>query len=327
LQDSEPYSPSELRLSLDLLKPALIDGNVYVTGQGPVSPATGQVDARFPTWGGVLTKYLLPHVTQIERRSNANASGSEAYGWLPPPLIGEGNKVQADWLHDFLLEPYAIRPATFLRMPKFNMSSEEATALVDYFAAVDNADYPYQLNPERLESELASKAKTYARTLERANVEAPAEGGNWQQQPVDALIEKRYGDALNIVVSGDYCVKCHRVADFTPSGSIRAQAPNLADVYRRFKPTYLRDWIANPKMILPYTPMPVNIAYDPTAPYLGTKVNQDLYHGTSVEQVDALVDLLMNYDQFSRQSRKIAELVKPATLPAEGTPPAATGSE
>ena len=69
--------------------------------------------------------------------------GSEAYGWLPPPLIGEGNKVQTAWLHDFLLDPYPIRPAVFLRMPKFNMSSAEATALANYFAAVDNADFPY----------------------------------------------------------------------------------------------------------------------------------------------------------------------------------------
>ena len=59
------------------------------------------------------------------------------------PLIGEGAKVQTDWLHDFLLNPYPIRPAVFLRMPKFNMSSAEATALVDYFAAHKN-----NLSPE-----------------------------------------------------------------------------------------------------------------------------------------------------------------------------------
>ena len=30
----------------------------------------------------------------------------------------------------------------------------------------------------------------------------------------------------------------------------------------------------------------------PSAPLLGTTVSQDLYHGNSVEQLDALVDLL-----------------------------------
>jgi hypothetical protein len=110
----------------------------------------------------------------------------------------------------------------------------------------------------------------------------------------------------------------------------RAKAPNLADVYRRFRPDYLRRWIAQPAMILPYTPMPVNVKYEPGKPFLGG-VSQDLYHGTSIEQVDGLVDLLMNYDQFARSSRKIAGLVKPATIPPEGAPPAggttpATGS-
>ena len=31
-----------------------------------------------------------------------------------------------------------------MRMPKFNMSSAEATALVNYFGARDGASYPYE---------------------------------------------------------------------------------------------------------------------------------------------------------------------------------------
>jgi hypothetical protein len=131
---------------------------------------------------------------------------------------------------------------------------------------------------------------------------------------------------LKIVTDGNYCVKCHIVADFSPSGSNRAKAPNLASVYQRLRPEYVRNWIANPKMILPYTSMPVNIAYDPDDPefgkFLGTKVSQDLFHGNSIQQVDALVDLLMNYDQFAAGSKQIAGMVKPATVPAEGAPPA-----
>ena len=72
--------------------------------------------------------------------------------------------------------------------------------------------------------------------------------------------------------------------------------------------------IANPKMILPYTSMPVNIpAQEPPA------VLAELYHGTNVEQIQGLTDLLMNYDQYARQSTKIADRVQPAP-PA--TPPA-----
>jgi hypothetical protein len=228
--------------------------------------------------------------------------------------------VQSDWLHDFLLEPYPIRPAVFLRMPKFNMTSAEATALVNYFAAVDNADYPYELAPQRLDSELTAKAYAYAQELDKAGVESPG-GQPWTRQPIETLLQRRFDDALNIVVDGNYCVKCHNVADFQAPGRDRAKAPNLADVYRRFRPDYLRRWIAQPAMVLPYTPMPVNVKYEPGKPFLGG-VSQDLYHGTSIDQVDGLVDLLMNYDQYARSSRKIAGMVKPATIPPEGAPPA-----
>ena len=97
-------------------------------------------------------------------------------------------------------------------------------------------------------------------------------------------------------------------------GEVRAKAPQLAEVYRRLRPDYVRDWIANPKMILPYTSMPVNIPYDNPPPILG-----QLYHGDNVEQIQALADLLMNYDQYARQSTRISDRVQPA--PPEGAPP------
>jgi cbb3-type cytochrome oxidase cytochrome c subunit len=247
---------------------------------------------------------LLPRVTVLEKQSNPQAKGSEAWGWLPPPLLGEGKKVQSQWLHDFLLEPYAIRPATFLRMPKFNMSSDEATALVNYFSAMDNADYPYEFARSRQARELASKEAAYR---SRADVKSTA---NNRQRPGSW----RFEDAMKIVVNKNYCTQCHKVGDFVPEGSPRATAPNLADVYRRLRPEFVRNWIANPAMILPYTPMPENVKYVANAPNKGG-ISQELYHGTSVEQVEALVDLLMNYDEFARENTSIKALV-PATPPA-----------
>lgn len=122
---------------------------------------------------------------------------------------------------------------------------------------------------------------------------------------------------MKIVLNGNYCVKCHFLADYVPPGAKRGLAPNLAEVYRRLRPDFVRDWIANPPRILPYTAMPVNITYENPAPIL-----QQLYHGTNVEQVEALADLLMNYDQYARQSTRIADrVVQPPPMPA-GTPPA-----
>src|SRR5437763_11338627 len=126
---------------------------------------------------------------------------------------------------------------------------------------------------------------------------------------------QRLDDAMKIIVNVNFCVKCHLVGDYSPPGSVRAKAPQLADVYRRLRPDFVRDWIANPKMILPYTSMPVNIPYENPPAILG-----QLYHGDNVEQVLALAELLMNYDQYARQSTRIADRVQPA--PAEGTPPA-----
>jgi hypothetical protein len=253
LENDAEYSTSEIRNAIDLFAPTIIDGHGYMTGQSPVQMPAAQIDARYPTTGGTLTKYLLPVVTALEQQVNSNASGSEAYGWLPPPLMGEGEKVQTAWLHDFLLDPYPIRPAVFLRMPKFNMSSAEASALVNYFAAVDNARYPYTYSDSRQQSRLEAQEDAYVRSLHKAGVieELPPVGST-----------QRFDDAMRAVTNGNYCVKCHLVADYAPPGSNRAKAPNLADVYRRLRPEYTRDWIANPKTILPYTSMPVNIPYD-----------------------------------------------------------------
>jgi hypothetical protein len=220
--------------------------------------------------------------------------------------------VQTAWLHDFLLDPYPIRPATFLRMPRFNMSSSEATALANYFAAVDNADFPYAYSSSRDRSRLSAMETEYKREGRRSEVR--------DQKSEEPAGMQRLDDAMKIVVNGNFCVKCHLVADYSPPGSNRAKAPQLAEVYRRLRPDYVRDWIANPKMILPYTSMPVNIPYENPPEIL-----QQLYHGTNVQQVEALTDLLMNFDEYARQSTRIADRVQPAP-PAAGATGANSGS-
>ena len=72
-----------------------------------------------------------------------------AWQMSPPPLYKEGTKVQTPWLFNFLKNPGKIRHTPVLRMPRFNMSDDEAQSLANYFAAVDHAPYPYQLIAER----------------------------------------------------------------------------------------------------------------------------------------------------------------------------------
>jgi hypothetical protein len=242
--------------------------------------------------GGDLAKYLYSRVIAEEKKVNPNVVATEAWGWLPPPLDHEGSKVQTDWLHDFLMDPTHIRPAVVLRMPNFHMSTDEASKLVDYFAAKSDSQFPYEYNMRRRGGYLAELEQSHPALL---------------------------NDAMKIVTNGNYCVKCHSLGDYQVKGAPKGLGPNLDQVYRRLRPDYVRHWIGNPQRILPYTGMPVNIPFAPTPPNFGG-VAQDLFPGPSISQLDGVVDLLMNFDEYTRRHTSVKDLVK---QPAQGAPPPA----
>jgi hypothetical protein len=295
---------SKVHYQFMLFEPTLINGEPRQVGVQNLLIAEDMIArndsgnrAQYPTRGGDLAKLLYPVVIADERALNPNAKPEEAWGWLPPPLIGEGQKVQSGWLHDFLLDPYAIRPSTVLRMPKFNMSSDEASALVNYFAAVDGADYPYEFDSRtRLDHLLAAES----------------------QHP------EYLQDAMKIVTNVSYCVQCHLLGDYTPPGRGVALAPQLDRIHERMRPEYLRGWLGEPKRFLPYTGMPKNIPYDPNAPPHYGGVSQDLFPGTSIEQLDGVVDLLMNFDRFTKNQYSVKPLIKPAEAATPETGDAAS---
>lgn len=57
-------------------------------------------------------------------------------GSMAPDLTWEGSSVQKSWLVNFLKHPNTLRPALIRRMPKFNMTEEEANTLADYIMTV-----------------------------------------------------------------------------------------------------------------------------------------------------------------------------------------------
>ena len=122
------------------------------------------------------------------------------------------------------------------------------------------------------------------------------------------------------MTDNQFCVKCHRIGDYTPPGAISGQAPNLAGVHNRLRPEFLRNWIANPVRILPYTGMPVNFPKSQT-------VGQHKFKGTSGDEIEAIADLLLNYDDYMKSQKSLASMVQPAPAPP-GTPgaPAAPGA-
>jgi hypothetical protein len=330
LEEGQRYAPVNVRFGFDLYEAVALAGQPYQRGLQPLSAPGHTIESKFPAQGGFLARYLAPRALELEREENPRAQGNEVYGWLPPPLMGEGSKVRTDWLYDFLREPYAIRPAVFLRMPKFNLSPDDTTKLVNYFAARDNAQYPYELDRRRQSDHLARRQSEYQRRMEeqfgpqRGDREQPVSA---DQDPLDT--SNRLQAAMNIITRTE-CKDCHAIGDYIPTGRARGHGPDLAQVYQRLRPEYTRQWIANPKMFLPYTPMPVNIfKYDPEAEHLGG-LDQRLYHGTSIEQLDAVVDLLMNYDVYAKRNTNIARMVPPpmeeAEDPAEAAEPPAEAS-
>ncbi|GIW39752.1 MAG: hypothetical protein KatS3mg076_0329 [Candidatus Binatia bacterium] len=139
----------------------------------------------------------------------------------PPVLTGEGAKVQAEWLFAFLKEPVPIRPWLRVRMPTFHFSDEEATALVEYFAALDGIDVPFA---HMAESEISPD-----------------------------MVE-----AGKLLASEEYfsCFSCHMQGDRTPEGSPEEWAPDLAMARERLRPDWIPRWLEDPQALQPGTKMP-----------------------------------------------------------------------
>ncbi len=264
-----------------LWEPAVIAGKVWPVGGAGVLVSPGQIAAKRPPRGGDFARLLYPTAVAEAKAAGSAAAATEAWGWVPPALAHEGRIVQPAWLYEYLLDPSVIRPAAVLRMPKFTLSPAQSRKLVDYFAAVAGVEFPYSSDPR-------------ARTARR--------------EPATAQESERLKRAMRFVTDRTtYCAKCHLVGDFSPGGEIRTTlAPNLQDVAGRIRPEYLRRWLASPKSVLPYTAMPVNFPSD-------QQLGQEIYPGSSVEQLDAVMDLLLNYDGYVRSRVSIQQLIEAGT--------------
>jgi cbb3-type cytochrome oxidase cytochrome c subunit len=121
---------------------------------------------------------------------------------LPPPLVREGERVQPNWLYGFLLNPPPIRPESYmrLRMPKFNMSNEEARALANYFSGVSRLTNPGAgVSAEYVEVHQRDESYWRARTAEyvqRLKKEKKLEDKAKEMQPAwQEAMKRRIADA------------------------------------------------------------------------------------------------------------------------------------
>jgi cytochrome c2 len=167
-----------------------------------------ELTSRADPHGGTLVELLVPYL--IERKPSPNLDDNpKARSGLPPPLNREGEKVQTEWLYQFLRDPYAIRKVTILRMPKFNMSPDEAMTLVNYFAAVDRLrnpgiglTAPYAAIPEQNEDYLTRQSERYAQKLGPAQLDQRADKQGLTQT-WDRLLQEQVAELQQAVQAAD----------------------------------------------------------------------------------------------------------------------------
>ena len=251
------------------------------------------LDEILPARGGRFAEWL------VDRLVDSKQAKERALAWQmsPPPLYKEGLKVQTPWLFNFLKNPGRIRHTTVLRMPRFNMSNEEAQALANYFAAVDGTPYPYQLIPEREPSYLGRMEADFHQTFPDKRNDYLTE--SWK------------------MLNGQLCIKCHSVGGqqvkiSNPATDIRG--PNLELASDRLRPDWTMLWLFNPKWITPYTSMPA--PFPPQEP--GKTRYPELFGDDGLRQTVSLRDALMNYHKLLEREGKASPQPTETTASAGG---------
>ncbi len=164
-------------------------------------------------------------IADAKVRSGEVASHAAGLVFGPPNLRSEGARVQPTWLYRFFDEPTVVRPWLEVRMPTFQFSDEDLNALTAYFAALDEAPYPFE--------ETFTTAHEYPANLVREGaVLAADQRGSLQ------------------------CFSCHFQGDQEPRVPPTQWAPDLALAAGRLRPDWLDMWIKDPQSLQPGTNMP-----------------------------------------------------------------------
>ncbi len=194
-------------------------------------PGDSRHEAQQGWW--IVTKYNCMGCHQVHIGQQAVLQNLPQYQGdnkikLPPPLIGEGARVDPTWLQHFLENPAmsktdmnrnGIRSYLQVRMPTFFFSDDEIQKLVRFFAAMSSQAQPYI--PPKLDA-LTDAERTMARQL--------------------------------FTSPGAPCLKCHATGN--PAHDKNASAPNFLLVRERLKPAWTLRWITDPAKIAPGTAMP-----------------------------------------------------------------------
>ena len=212
--------------------------------------------------GGAIQSTLIDWLVTYQGK-DANDAQSVVRSFSPPNLIGEGQKVQAQWLFEFLHGPTPIRPWLRVRMPTYSFHAGQINSLVKYFNYLDDQEFPFTdiYHPQMSKEEFEAAGKLFSK---------------------------------------DYfgCAQCHIVGDQMPGGSAENWAPNFALSAKRLKPDWIIKWLTNPADLLPGTKMPTYFDpknFDESGP-------PDILNGDEHRQIKALRDYLLTISSGPVQS-------------------------
>ncbi len=231
--------------------------------------------------GGAIQSTLAEWLVKFQDKSEEEAQSLRA-SFSPPNLMGEGKKVQAQWLFDFLHQPETIRPWLSVRMPTYPFTTAELNSLVKYFNALDDEEFPFS------------------------------------QEPEVQMTPEEYATAQKLF-SDEYfgCAKCHIVGDRLPAGSPESWAPNFALAKRRLKPQWISQWLRDPQALLPGTKMPT--FFDPQN--FETSGPEDVLGGDEEKQIKVLRDYLLTLSSSSASGESHAPSpAKPSSTATEAAP-------
>ncbi len=139
-------------------------------------------------------------------------------GEMAPDLTWEGSSVQRVWLQEFLKHPNTLRPALIRRMPKFNLSDDDAKELTDYIMTV------YQ---------------------------TPA--FDRDSMPLSGYPPAQIEQGKQLFYSKYACQGCHIVDTKADKGYI---GPTLTKVGLRLNAAWIYHWLKNPQALRPGTVEP-----------------------------------------------------------------------
>ncbi len=164
---------------------------------------------------------ITPSLISALMKDGLDETAASAYA--PPNLLGEGQKVQSEWLFHFLKEPQTgqIRPWLRTRMPTFELTDQEANTLINYFKSLSNEMTGFTFLP------------------------------NYE------LTSAQRAGALQLVAPDNLaCFSCHQQGSKKPEGPPDGWAPDLAMAKDRLDPNWIAAWIRDPQALMPNTRMP-----------------------------------------------------------------------